>query len=277
MKNHHPIDPHTFVGGKFAEIFKHILNDTEIEIEMERMFSLNDTLGFRSFIPIIECHEKLSHIDDPQILFFSPHPYKAAGAPYGSASPFDLRSGAVERLRRAQRQLSALHPGYRLKIFDCFRPLPVQSYMVELTFLQIATERGLDPETLGPDEQEPIYQEVFKLFARPNPDPSAPPPHSTGGAVDLTIVDEKGQPLDMGSEIDALPPCALPHHYYGKSDPVSVKIQANRDLLRTVMISAGFERLPREWWHFSYGDQMWALLQSIKDRRKVSAIYGRLD
>lgn len=277
MRTAHSLDPAHFIGGRFADVLTHIYTDEELELQLEKKFTLEETTGFRTHIPLHDCGERLVPIDDPQIQFFSPHPYQIVGAPYGKASPFDLREGVVERLRRAQRQLSTLHSGYRLKIFDAYRPLGVQSFMVEYTFLKIANDRGVDPDKLSDAAQEGIYHEVFKLFAKPTPDPQLPPPHSTGGAVDLTIVDERGVPLDMGSEIDAMPPLALPHHYLGKSDPNSVKIQANRDLLRTVMVGAGFERLPSEWWHFSYGDQMWALIHSLKERRLIGAKYSRID
>lgn len=277
MKSNHSIDPAHFVDGKFAEILRRIYTDEELELELERVFTLDDVLGFRSHIPLSDNGEKLVPIEDPQILFFSPHPYQSIGAPYGHSSPFVLREGLVERLRRAQRQLSALRPGFRLKIFDGFRPLSVQSYMVEYTFMKVADERGLKTERLTESQRDEIYGEVFKIWARPNPDPQAPPPHSTGGAVDLTIVDERGEPLDMGSEIDSMPPLSLPHHFFGKSDPDSVRRHANRDLLRTVMVGAGFERLPREWWHFSYGDQLWALVQTLKEKRPIRAKFARVD
>lgn len=270
-------DPNHFIGGKFVSLFERNLRDEEIEFEIEKLFGLNEVLGFRSFIPIDGRDETLTEIDHPDLAFFDPHPYLAAGAPYGSATPFVLRSGAAQRLAQAQQKLAGLQPGLRLKIFDGYRPLVVQSYMVEHTFAGIAAAAGLERSAMSDEQVEAAYQQVFQLFARPNPDPQAPPPHSTGGAVDLTIVDENGEPLDMGSEIDAMPPLSLPHHYYGKADSYSRRVQANRELLRTVMVSSGFERLPREWWHFSYGDQGWALIRSIKDRREIPAIYGRID
>ena len=270
------IDPKAFLGGKFASILDSRLSAAEIEFELERHFSLNETLGFRSYISIAECGEPLLPLTDPELQFFSPHPYQSIGAPYGGASPFALRSGAAERLRSAQGRLSKLRPGFRLKVFDGYRPLEVQAFMVELTYSQIAVERGFDPGQMAAADQDTVYSEVFKLFARPNPDPDAPPPHSTGGAVDLTILDASGVPLEMGSAIDAMPPLALPHYFHGRTDPESKRIQANRDLLRDVMVDSGFERLPREWWHFSYGDQGWALIRCLKERKQAAAIYGRV-
>ena len=53
------------------------------------------------------------------------------------------------------------------------------------------------------------------------------------------------------------------------SDPLSHVWQSRRDLLANVMRKAGFVRHPHEWWHFSYGDQLWAWKKNIS-----TAIYG---
>ncbi len=68
----------------------------------------------------------------------------------------------------------------------------------------------------------------------------------------------------------------LPNYYSGQSDLAAAEIRANRDLLNRVMSGAGFHRITHEWWHFSYGDQMWALLESVKTDRDTLAIYGEV-
>lgn len=53
----------------------------------------------------------------------------------------------------------------------------------------------------------------------------------------------------------------------------------NRELLRRVMESAGFSRLPHEWWHFSFGDQHDAFARLTAgeiDRKDAVAVYGRV-
>lgn len=212
-------------------------------------------------IPIRECGEPLVPLP-PQLLRLEPHPYQALGAPYGhQGCPFRLRRGVVERLLRAQEHLVALAPGRRLAIFDAWRPLAVQRFMVAHAFAEECQVRGLDPLLDGPG-QRAVRQEVGRFWAPPSDDPAMPPPHSTGAAVDLTLADAAGHPLAMGGDIDAIGPVSEPDHYAGAaaSDPggSAAGFHAHRCLLQRVMAEAGFARHPNEWWHFSHGDQLWA-------------------
>jgi zinc D-Ala-D-Ala dipeptidase len=205
-----------------------------------------------------------------------PHPYEKLGAPYGDQSPFSLRSGVLERLYQAQAQLQQLQPGWRLQIFDAYRPVAVQQFMVEYTFLQVLRDRGWQPESITPAQRQEALHQVHQFWAVPNLNPLTPPPHSTGAAIDLTLVDATGQPVDMGGELDELSPRSYPDHYVGLPDEAAQHYDANRQLLNYCMSQAGFERHYHEWWHFSYGDQLWAWLKGRRDLgQKYTAIYGR--
>lgn len=231
--------------------------------------------GDRSRIPLNECGEELVELPESLFRRVVPHPYVAAGAPYGNASPFFLRAGVVERLREAQEILRSLRPELRLLIWDGYRPLAVQEYMVEYSIAEFARAEGLSPDALSPENRERLQSKVLLIWARPSRDPQAPPPHSTGSAVDLTIVDESGREIDMGSPIDAYPPLCLPRAFAGRGDAEGRAIDANRLLLREVMCRAGFRQLPNEWWHFSYGDQIWAVLMRLETNDdSVAARYG---
>jgi D-alanyl-D-alanine dipeptidase len=101
-----------------------------------------------------------------------------------------------------------------------------------------------------------------------------PPPHSTGAAVDITLVDAKGQTIDMGSAIDELSLRSHPDHYANSPE---LPYHYYRQLLHDVMHSAGFRRHLGEWWHFSLGDQMWAwLCRQENPSHTVAARYGRV-
>ena len=223
-------------------------------------------------IPILECGEPLLEVP----LIFPrtcPHPYVALGAPYGDRSPFYLRQGVIERLGHAQTKLEQLHTGWRIKIFDAYRPIPVQQFMVQYAFEQEAQAQGVDLQTLSETEQEALMAGVYQFWAAPSPDPATPPPHSTGGALDVTLVDELDQEIDMGSPIDEISDRSYPD-YFAVVDP---KVHHHRQSLKQVMVDAGFKQHLNEWWHFSYGDQMWVWF-SQQDREAASspAIYGRV-
>ena len=194
-------------------------------------------------IPIHDKGEPLEAIP-PALLRWQPHPYQVLGAPYPAGSnPFQLRQSVVERLLDAQQELRDQSEPLQLLIFDAFRPLAVQQFMVDHT-------RALPGVT---------EEDVMALWAEPSADPATPPPHSTGAAVDLTLATPQGEPLDMGGEIDAVGPIGHPNHF-ADSDPALPEgiYHQRRCILHHAMTSAGFVRHPKEWWHFSWGDQLWA-------------------
>jgi len=218
---------------------------------------------------IAECGEPLLELP-PDLWRLEPHPYQALGAPYGpGASPFRLRQGVIGRLLEAQRRLQEEQPGWRLAIFDAWRPVAVQAFMVAHALAEACRERGLDPQGRSP-EHDAVAADVARFWAPPSEDPTTPPPHSTGAAVDLTLADREGQPLAMGGAIDAIGPISAPDHYaLAPAGSEAAAWHRRRCLLASVMAAGGFAQHPHEWWHFSHGDQLWAW-QDGGDR----AIYG---
>ena len=228
-------------------------------------------------IPIVESNEPLIEIPLEKFAVESPHPYIKLGAPYGEYSPYYLRQGVIERLTSAQNHLCKLLPGWRIQIFDAYRPVAVQEFMVNYTFNQVVQERRLkETEILNTQRQE-IWEEVYKIWAKPSLDKNTPPPHSTGAAVDITLVNEYGKIIDMGSPIDELSNRSSPDYYALVDDARSQYYHGNRKLLHSVMEKAGFCRHPKEWWHFSFGDQMWAWLNNqVNSGKNFIACYGRV-
>jgi D-alanyl-D-alanine dipeptidase len=125
-----------------------------------------------------------------------------------------LHPDAAERLARAIELAARL--GFRLKLFDAYRPTEAQWTMWRHT----------------PDSN---------FLA----DPRRGSPHSRGVAVDLTLLDGEGRELDMGTPFDAFTP--LSHH---DSLLVSRAAQQNRHLLLGLMSAAGWDFYRREWWHY---------------------------
>jgi D-alanyl-D-alanine dipeptidase len=222
-------------------------------------------------IPILECGELLVAIPLDVFAVESPHPYEKLGAPYGEYSPYYLRRSVVEKLIQAQNYLQLLRPHWRIQIFDAYRPVAVQQFMVDYSFATAVRERGLSEAKLTPQQSQEIWADVFEIWAVPSMDKNTPPPHSTGAAVDITLVDDGGQVVNMGSPIDDLSERSHPNYYANSEYPEAQEYHAHRQLLYDVMLKAGFQRNPREWWHFCYGDQMWAWLN-----QQPTACYGRL-
>ncbi len=219
-------------------------------------------------IPIAECGEPLVAIAD-DIIKIDPHPYIALGAPYGDRSPFFVRQGILERLRRSQIYLQTIRPNWQIAIFDAYRPIAVQQFMVDYSFAQFAESKGLKIKSLTEDQKNSLMSEVMKFWAIPSHDPKTPPPHSTGAAIDVTLFDAEGQEINMGSPIDEISDRSLPDYFANSRDALEMGFHCDRDLLNQVMTRSGFQRHPNEWWHFSYGDQLWAWTSNQK-----TAIYG---
>ncbi|WP_392533361.1 M15 family metallopeptidase [Nostoc sp. C117] len=228
-------------------------------------------------IPIFECGEPLIKIPLELFAVESPHPYEKLGAPYGDRSPYYLRQSAIENLIQAQSYLEILHPKWRIQIFDAYRPIAVQQFMVDYSFAQAVKDRGLTGVELSPNQRQEIWEAVYEIWAVPSLDEKTPPPHSTGGAVDVTLVDDSGEIVDMGSPIDEMSGRSHPDYYANGDRPEAQKYHASRQLLQDVMLKAGFQRNPREWWHFCFGDQMWAWLTNQSNPGNlITARYGRL-
>lgn len=97
-----------------------------------------------------------------------------------------------------------------------------------------------------------LYASVTEVIA----DPDLCPPHSTGGAIDLTIIEmATGKEIDMGSKLDDVDDSLA----YAFHPSIAKTAQANRLLLFNAMTRAGFANTASEWWHYSYGDQEWAI------------------
>lgn len=140
-------------------------------------------------------------------------------------------------------------------ITDLHRPLSLQKRL----FNQIKKEIQKNNPTYTPKR---LWQEVTKYIA----DPDGCPPHSTGGAIDITISDHKGNQIDMGCPIDTI--SAKSNTFYPR---IKIHQKQNRKLLFDSLTKVGFVNLPTEWWHFSYGEQYWAAFKG-----KKSTIYSPL-
>jgi zinc D-Ala-D-Ala dipeptidase len=169
-----------------------------------------------------------------------------------------LRESVVRRLEKAR---ELLPDGYDFKIFDGYRLLDTQEKLFSRLYNHYREH--------NPDWDEQVLNEATENFvATPRYELGHPSPHNTGGAVDLTVVDERGRDLDMGVAFDEFTEESFTNHFEYRNK----EVHENRMLLKCVMEEAGFINFENEWWHFSYGDQMWA----FKKARNY-AIYGSVE
>ena len=172
--------------------------------------------------------------------------YYNSGIP-GAINKCYAREEVAKRLCAAAEKLPE---GMSLKIFDAWRPFDVQRALYERYRRKVASEN----KTLSAERIDELTQRFVSI---PKKDMLESPVHSTGGAVDLTIVDARGQELDMGTEFDSFDQ-ASNTVYFENAGSGYEKVRDNRRFLYGLMTGLGFTNLPTEWWHFDFGDRFWA-------------------
>ena len=141
-----------------------------------------------------------------------------------------LQKDVALRLSNCQDYLSLIKPGYKLLIYDALRPVSVQQKMWDAM-------DSLPPVERGKYVSNPKNRSL----------------HNLGAAVDLTICDEFGNPLDMGTKYDDFREIAYPEleKHFLKTGELTNRHLENRELLRKVMRKEAFRNIPTEWWHFN--------------------------
>ena len=128
-----------------------------------------------------------------------------------------MRKELIPCLEAVQRDLAT--KGFALKIYDGYRPLPIQQKMWDL-----------------------IHDERFVSNPAVNRGR-----HTRGTAVDVTLVERHGKPVPMPSDFDEFSPRAAVLYNGGTDEE-----RRNRDLLQRVMTRHGFLSYTDEWWHFDF-------------------------
>ena len=204
------------------------------------------------------------HDVDPDIAqdmrYASENNFVGRRLPGYNAAECVLRRDVAMALKRVQEDLAGT--GYSIKVYDCYRPQRAVRAMVQWAY---------DGQADGPAKR--FYPGVSKnsLFAAGFI--SAHSAHSSGTAVDLTLVPENaasapraesGSPygpcngpaarrapdssVDMGTEFDC-----FDRKSFTRTAAITAEQRRHRALLVAVMNRRGFKNYFREWWHFGYG------------------------
>ena len=139
-----------------------------------------------------------------------------------------LRKSTAEALVKANEAFKQL--GYRIKLFDCYRPLSVQKKMWKIL---------------------PGTHYVAN--------PAKGSKHNRGAAVDLTLVDAQGKELNMGTPFDFFGKEA--HHTYTQH---SKEVLENRKLLKETLDKFNFKSIYSEWWHYEYRPEMQSKVENFE-------------
>ncbi len=186
----------------------------------------------------------------------------------GSIEELFIRKSVFDKLLLVNTLLSELD--LELFVFDCFRPLEVQNFM----WYNWLPDYLRKQNPYISEEELKILRNEFTSKGPKNEkevDFRAPAPHSTGAAIDLTIR-KKGSNtlLNMGTIFDDFTETSNTDYFEikkieDKLNLLEKEALNNRRILYWAMKSCGFENYPYEWWHFSWGDQMWAILSKNRE------------
>ena len=148
---------------------------------------------------------------------------------YGELQNCYLQKDIAKKLINAQKLLKEKFPFYSLIVYDGVRPLSIQQMMWDE--LQVP-EKLKDKYVSNP--------EVGSL-------------HNFGCAVDVSIVNEEGWTMDMGTPYDYFGELGHPiaEHRMIEEGKLTWRQFENRKLLREVMTASGFTGITTEWWHFN--------------------------
>jgi D-alanyl-D-alanine dipeptidase len=153
-----------------------------------------------------------------------------------------LRKTVLEKLCSANESL--LRKGLHLRVIEGWRPPFIQRRMYRWSW-----ERY---RNMHPDWSEVKLKRHVNRFTAPMND-RVPPPHTTGGAMDLALY-KADEALDMMSPYEQ-----RDYHGFPWAAPLlSDEVRRNRDAMAEALLAVGITNYPSEYWHWSYGDQGWA-------------------
>ncbi|MGM9703560.1 MAG: M15 family metallopeptidase [Prevotella sp.] len=154
-----------------------------------------------------------------------------------------LTRQAADSLKKVSDDL--ISQGYRLKIFDAYRPQKAVDYFMEWA------------KDVGDTLMKPyFYPELDKAVLVPQEYVAERSGHTRGSTIDLTLFDmQTEKEVDMGCTYDyfglASHPSAQPGQEVGAYKPINQQQYDNRMILQRAMVAHGFKPYDCEWWHFT--------------------------
>lgn len=200
-------------------------------------------------IPVRECGEPLVDVRD--------HSFRVDPRKQDSRGAFaHVREGVLARLEHAR---SLLPAGTDLLFIEGYRPPALQHhYFTEYRGKLAAAHPDWTPEQL--------HQAASRYVSPPEI-----APHSAGAAVDVTLADQDGHELDLGTRVNASPEESN-GACFTHAPNLSDSARHHRTLLLNAMETAGFTNYGTEFWHFSAADRYDALM-----RQEPHARYGPIE
>lgn len=172
---------------------------------------------------------------------------------------FLVRRTVAEKLKKVANNLPE---NIVLVLIEGYRTLEAQTNSWNSKFHKLRAE---NPNWT---DQE-VEQKVALVVARPQPLAN----HHCGGAIDVTLAYRDGSLVNMGTPYPSVSMGAEWHKkFLMLSDEITSEEEENRRILRDAMMSEGFVWYPGEWWHYCWGDRMWAVYSN-----RPECFYGPIE
>lgn len=197
-------------------------------------------------VVIIENNEHLVEVMETEMLI-----HGSQFGPWESNNSYLLRETVANMLYKASELLPS---GYKLAIVEGVRSIEKQQEHWNRKFEHFLANH---PEW----SQKEVEHQTALVVARPVPLAN----HNCGGAVDVALIYNE-KLVDMGSLPQALVEKKIVEMF---SELITDEQKKNRSILREAMELVGFVWYPGEWWHYCYGDRMWAVYTGQKE-----CVYG---
>ncbi len=210
--------------------------------QIERTLPRKDWEG----VIICENNEPLVEIKETARLRFSESVNKFSDTDNNYTPSHFMRKTSAEKVARVSEKLPK---GYTLIFIEGWRSMTSQQIGWDTRWNRV--------KTMNPDwDDAKIDQAVRLVVARPHPLAN----HHCGGATDVTLAHEDGTLVDMGTPYPSrTEDMDLRDKFPMFTNLITPEQAANRVILREAMEGEGFVWYPEEWWHYCWGDRMWAV------------------
>jgi zinc D-Ala-D-Ala dipeptidase len=149
----------------------------------------------------------------------------------------------MEIRQRVEKASTTLPDGLCFMIYEAYRSRQQQQRLWDPLYARLQRD---NPDWHAHD----LYTEAARWISPPDGFGSG---HQAGAAIDITLATLARRPLDMGTAMnEKSTPLTM------TAAPVADEIRKNRDLLISALAKYELANYPDEWWHFSYGDRLWA-------------------
>ncbi|KTD71414.1 M15 family metallopeptidase [Legionella tucsonensis] len=196
-------------------------------------------------IPVIDNHDPMIDLVDLREISYGPSPEIPNNIDYTK-----MRKTVYEKLKQAQ---FLLPQGLRFCLYESYRSLTLQKSLFDARYEKVKSKH---PEW----SSEQIFTETIRMVSPVINQDGSPniPPHSTGAAIDVYLINEQEEIIEMGihpkdwmEDLDGSLSLTA-------SEIIPAKAKQNRKIMSHVLEAVGFVNYRNEYWHWSYGDRYWA-------------------